>query len=74
MIKTHPELVNGTGVKDKTGEIAPSFVGEYQIRNNPFQFFLGDTIWEPIDDKKGTWELVIKIDGKILAQKKLLLS
>ena len=59
--------------KDKSGGIAPSFVGEYQIRSNPFQFFLGDTIWEPVNDKKGEWELIIKIEGKVLAQKKLLL-
>ena len=63
----HPSFI------DKTGEIAPSFVGEYQIRSNPFQFFLGDTIWEPVEDKKGTWELIIKIEGKVLASKKLLL-
>lgn len=63
----HPPFTN------KSGDLAPSFVGEYQIRSNPFQFFLGDTIWDPIDDKKGTWELIIKIDGKVLAQKKLLL-
>ena len=59
--------------KEKGGDIVPSFVGEYQIKSNPFRFFLGDTVWEPVDDKKGIWELIIKIDKKVVAQKKLTL-
>ena len=66
-------IIHHPPFKDKAGEIAPSFVGEYQIRSNPFRFFLGDTIWEPVFDKKGSWELIIKIEGKVLARKKLLL-
>jgi hypothetical protein len=66
-------IIHHPPFKDKAGEIAPSFVGEYQIRSNPFQFFLGDNIWEPVNDKKGAWEFIIKIEGKVLVQKKLLL-
>ncbi len=64
-------IIHHPPFKDKRGNIAPSFVGEYQIRTNPYRFFLGDTIWEPVDDKKGDWELIIKIDNQVVARKKL---
>jgi hypothetical protein len=67
-------IIHHPPFKDKSGNIAPSFVGEYQIRSNPFRFFLGDTVWEPVDDKKGDWELIIKIDEQVVAQKKLKLK
>ncbi len=59
---------------DEHGNIAPSFEGTYQIRNNPYAFFLGDTIWEPLDDKKGPWTMSVFIDGVELASKTILLS
>jgi hypothetical protein len=67
-------IIHHPPFKDKSGNIAPSFVGEYQIRTNPYRFFLGDTIWEPVDDKKGDWELIIKIDNQVVAQKVLKLK
>jgi len=67
-------IIHHPPFKDQSGNIAPSFVGEYQIRSNPFRFFLGDTVWEPVDDKRGNWELIIKIDGQVVAQKKLKLK
>jgi hypothetical protein len=53
------------------GKVAPPFTGEYFIRSNDYDFFLGDTIWEPIHDKKGEWKLTTWLDGKILIQKLL---
>ena len=67
-------IIHHPPFKDQSGNIAPSFVGEYQIRTNPYRFFLGDTIWEPVDDKKGDWELIIKIDNQVVAQKVLKLK
>ena len=54
---------------DSEGNVEPPFEGSYQIRNNPYAFFLGDTIWEPIEDKRGPWTMSIFIDGQKLASK-----
>lgn len=54
---------------DADGNIEPAFEGSYQIRNNPYAFFLGDTIWEPVEDKRGPWTMTIFMDGKKLASK-----
>lgn len=55
--------------KDEHGNISPPFEGSYQIKNNPYTFFLGDTIWEPVDDKRGPWTMRVFMDGKELACK-----
>lgn len=60
--------------KDQNGNVEPQFEGSYQIRNNPYAFFLGDTIWEPIEDKRGPWVLSVFMDGKELASKTILLT
>jgi hypothetical protein len=57
--------------RDNNGNITPSFEGEYQIKANPYRFFLGDTIWAPVEDKRGIWEFIIKIDQQRVASKKL---
>ena len=60
--------------KDEEGNISPPFEGSYQIRNNPYAFFLGDTIWEPIEDKRGPWTMRVFMDGKELASKTIQLN
>ena len=60
--------------KDEDGAISPPFEGTYQIRKNPYIFFLGDTIWEPVDDKRGNWTMTVMMDGKELASKTILLT
>ena len=55
--------------KDKRGNVEPSFTGSVFIKNNSYDFYIGDTIWEPIDDKCGTWTLSCSIDGKQIAKK-----
>ena len=59
---------------DENGKISPPFEGSYQIRNNPYAFFLGDTIWEPIEDKRGPWTMTVLMDGKELASKTIMLT
>jgi hypothetical protein len=56
---------------DNNGDIMPPFEGQYQIKTNPYHFFLGDTIWEPVEDKRGVWEFIIKIDQNVVARKKI---
>lgn len=54
---------------DENGEFMPPFVGTYFINSNDFEFFLGDTIWEPVDDKKGIWTLIVSYKGKEVVRK-----
>lgn len=55
--------------EDDKGEVMPPFVGELFVRTNDWDFFLGDTIWEPVSDKIGPWRLVTTIDGVVLGDK-----
>ena len=56
-------------IKNETGEIMPPFTGEQFIRTNNFEFYLGDCVWEPLDDKLGKWELTTWHNNNIVAQK-----
>lgn len=57
--------------KDSNGKPAPDFVGEHYVNGNTWQFFLGDTVWAPYDDKLGLWRFIIYHEGKIVADKTL---
>lgn len=61
--------INHPPFKDEKGQIRPSFTGEQFIRTNDFQFFLGDCIWEPLEDKLGKWEITTFHKGKVVAHK-----
>jgi len=56
--------------KNSAGEIEGDFKGEFYVKNSDFDFFLGDTIWAPIDDKLGDWILTIAWQDKVIATKK----
>ncbi len=55
--------------EDENGIFMPPFMGEHYIKTNDYQFFLGDNIWEPIDNKLGQWILTIYHNSKIVATK-----
>lgn len=57
--------------KKDDGTIAPPFVGEVFVTHNDYRFFLGDTIWAPVEDKLGAWKLTTFCDGKPIAEKTL---
>ncbi|MGQ1890866.1 DUF3859 domain-containing protein [Thermophagus sp. OGC60D27] len=59
--------------KDQDGKIVPPFTGEVLINSNDWEFFLGDTVWEPYDDKAGEWILVTRLQNKEIARKKFIL-
>ena len=61
----HPEF------DDSRGNPAPPFEGEFYVNSPEYKFFLGDTIWEPIETKQGAWELSIMWQGNVLARKRL---
>ncbi len=52
---------------DKHGEPAPPFTGEEYVRANDWSFYLGDTVWEPVEDKIGTWRLITELEGRVVA-------
>lgn len=54
---------------DDEGKLRPPFTGEQFIRTNDFEFYLGDCIWEPLEDKLGKWELTTYYQGKVVAHK-----
>ncbi len=61
----HPPFLNSSG------ELAEPFVGEFHVNSPEYKFFLGDTVWEPLDDKLGLWDLSVSWQGSVLARKKL---
>ena len=54
---------------DSEGNVRPPFTGEQFIRTNDYKFYLGDCIWEPLEDKLGKWELTTFYKDKIVANK-----
>lgn len=54
---------------DDKGELSPPFEGSYFVNSNDFEFFLGDTVWEPLEDKAGIWTLSVMYNGKTIAVK-----
>lgn len=57
------------GILDEHGQRRAPFSGEVYVKSGNWDFFLGDTIWEPISDKIGIWRMTIEIAGKVVAEK-----
>jgi len=55
-------------IHDKNGKAMAPFAGSIIVRNNDWQFYLGDTIWLPEEDKVGDWHMYIEYEGSIVAQ------
>ncbi len=51
---------------DEQGVTEPPFTGTIPIRGGEFEAYLGDTLWEPIEDKIGVWRVTAKIDGVVV--------
>ena len=64
----HPDI------PDENGYAMPAFEGVVYVRNNDWEFYLGDTLWAPIHDKIGDWRMVIECDKNIVAHKTFNLS
>ncbi len=56
-------------VLDEKGMVMPPFEGEVYVKTNDWDFFLGDTIWEPVYEKVGPWRLTLELEGTIIADK-----
>lgn len=59
--------------RNSEGELAPPFDGELYVKTNDFRFFLGDTVWAPVEDKRGAWRLITWLDGEKVADRTLTL-
>lgn len=59
----HPDI------PDADGAPRPPFDGTVHVRTNDWDFYLGDTIWEPIHDKLGDWRMTLEMNGRIIAEK-----
>jgi hypothetical protein len=59
--------------RNSTGDVAPPFDGELYVKTNDFRFFLGDTIWAPVEDKRGEWRLTTWVADEKVADKTLML-
>lgn len=59
----HPDIPDADGVP------RPPFDGEVYVKSNDWKFFLGDTVWEPVEDKRGDWRMTIELEDKIVADK-----
>jgi hypothetical protein len=64
----HPPFTSSNGT------IAPPFCGSLFITSNSYDFFLGDSLWEPLHDKTGTWRLITRIDTAIVADESFEIS
>ena len=61
--------IDHPGILDSDGNRRPPFDGTVYIKQNDWNFYLGDTIWNPIDDKLGDWRMTLALDGRIIADK-----
>ncbi|MFT5806021.1 MAG: hypothetical protein ACI9LG_000265 [Moritella dasanensis] len=57
------------GILDVDGNVRAPFTGDVHVTNSDWNFYLGDTVWQPIADKCGDWRMTVSLDGKILADK-----
>jgi hypothetical protein len=61
--------IDHPGILDAEGSIRPPFEGTEYIKANDWDFYLGDTIWAPLEDKLGDWRMTLELGGKIVAEK-----
>lgn len=61
--------IDHPGIRDDSGQQREPFTGEVHVTNNDWSFYLGDTVWAPIEDKCGPWRLTIELNNQIIADK-----
>ena len=61
--------IDHPGILDQEGAPRPAFDGLVYVKQNEWNFYLGDTIWEPVEDKLGPWHMTLELGGKIVAEK-----
>jgi len=59
----HPDIPN------EEGEVMAPFDGVEYVKDNDWHFYLGDTLWEPIENKLGDWRMTLTLNNKVIADK-----
>ena len=60
-------------IPDERGNPRPPFDGTVYVPTNDWDFYLGDTVWEPIENKIGPWRMTLELKDEIIADKTFLL-
>ena len=61
--------IDHPGILSKKGDPLAPFEGEEHVDSNDWDFYLGDTIWAPVNDKLGQWQMRIELNGRTIAEK-----
>lgn len=61
--------IDHPGIRDSAGCRRPPFDGTVYVKTNDWNFYLGDTIWLPLEDKIGQWRMTVELDDKVVAEK-----
>ncbi|TWU40864.1 DUF3859 domain-containing protein [Novipirellula artificiosorum] len=61
--------IDHPGILDSEGKRRPPFGGSLYVKQNDWNFYLGDTVWEPVGDKLGAWRMFVELDGVVVAEK-----
>jgi len=61
--------IDHPGILDTEGNRRKPFTGTVYVKTNDWNFFLGDTIWNPIEDKLGEWHMSLELNGNVIAEK-----
>lgn len=59
--------IDHPGIPDEDGVPMEPFAGEVFIKQNDWDFFIGDTIWKPVENKQGPWRITLAIEGNLVA-------
>ncbi len=59
--------IDHPGISDEDGAPMAPFDGEVFIKQNDWDFFIGDTIWAPVENKQGPWRITLAIEGNLIA-------
>lgn len=57
------------GILDAEGDVREPFTGIVFVKTNDWNFYLGDTLWDPIQDKLGAWRMTLELNGELIADK-----
>ena len=61
--------IDHPGIRDDQGKVRRPFDGTVYVKTNDWDFYLGDTIWDPIEDKLGNWRMTLELEGEVIADK-----
>ena len=61
--------IDHPGILDAEGNRRAPFDGTVFVKTNDWDFYLGDTIWEPLADKLGQWRMTLQLRGNTIAVK-----